>query len=435
MLRSGPRIITQALTSCAEARTTSPSYHLAMGFSLLVRLASVALLRNRLRTGLTVVSIAIGVSSVLTIVALGRGAHEAIERQVASAGTNLIIVSTGNWTSRGVRLGMGSSSRLTDDDAVAIAYEIRGVASVSPAVRVRQQLVNGPKNWAASVEGVGAEFPAIRQWALAAGVFFDADHIRRAAKVCVVGITVRNALFGTSDVAIGRQIRIGAHIFRIIGVMTSRGQSYGGRDQDDLVLIPYTTAQKKVMGVTYLRNILVSAAQSDGIGRVAAEIRHLLRLRHRIAAGDSDDFRVRTQDDIVALRTRTTRTMTVLASMIAALSVVVGGIGIMNMMLVSVAERTREIGVRLAVGARPRDVRRQFLAEGALLTITGGALGTIAGLLASAALSRLANWTMAIAPSSIAMVLGFVAGTGVFFSWYPARRAARTAPIEALRSE
>jgi putative ABC transport system permease protein len=406
-----------------------------MSLPVALQIAIVALQRHRLRTGLTVLSLIIGVTSVITVVALGSGAHAAVEREVMSAGTNLIVVSAGNWTSGGVRLGMGSSSRLTEDDAAAIGAEIRGAAYVSPGVRTRQQLVFGRQNWSASVEGVGADLPLIRHWPVSMGAFFSPDHARRAARVCVIGTIIRDTLFGAGENPVGRQIRIGPRIFRVIGVMASKGQSSGGRDQDDAVFVPYTTAQKKLMGVTYLRDILVSSATSDETARVAQDIRRLLRVRHQIAPGAPDDFRVRTLEDIIAVRTRTTRTMTVLLSGVAAVALLVGGIGVMNIMLVSVTERTREIGIRLAVGARPRDVRLQFLAEAVLLSVTGGALGVVAGILLATALTRVLEWPTQIAPAMALAAFLFAGLTGMFFGWYPARRAAGTEPIDALRHE
>jgi putative ABC transport system permease protein len=402
---------------------------------MIVRLALVALGRERLRTGLSLLSLAIAVTSVITVVALGSGAHAVVEQQVMSAGTNLIVVSAGNWTSNGVRLGMGSSSRLTDGDALAIRNEIRGVAYVSPGVRTRQQLITGGSNWSASVEGVGADLPFLRQWPLAAGSFFSRDQVRNVAKVCVIGAVVRDTLFGIDANAVGQPLRIGAQLFRVVGVLTRKGQSAGGQDQDDAVFVPYTTAQKKLMGVTYLRNITVASDDAEGIARVAEDIRRLLRHRHEIGPYMPDDFRVRTLEEIVALRTRTTRTMTALLSGVAAVSLLVGGVGVMNIMLVSVTERTREIGLRLAVGARQRDVRLQFLAEAAVLTGLGGAIGVATGSLLAKTLTRMFDWPTDLDPATALVAFLFAGMTGVFFGWYPAHRAAATDPIDALRCE
>jgi putative ABC transport system permease protein len=402
---------------------------------IVLGLALVALRKNRLRTVLTMLSLVIGVTAVIAIVALGAGAKAVVERQVQSAGTNLIVISAGNWTAGGVRLGMGSSSRLTIADADAIRAEIRGVAALSPQVRSRQQLINGRRNWSASVEGVGVDLPRVRHWPLALGSFFAADQVQRADRVCVLGAGVRQRLFESGVDPIGHQIRIGAHIFRVVGVMARKGQASGGQDQDDAVFVPVTTAQKKLMGVTYLRDIYVSAATAEATAGVAEHIRRLLRRLHQIAPGGPDDFRVRTLEDIVAVRTRTVKTMTTLLSLIAAVSLLVGGIGVMNIMLVAVTERTREIGIRLALGARQRDVRRQFLTEAIVISVAGGALGVVAGILFAKSLTRVLGWPTDVDPMMAFSAFAGATLSGVFFGWYPARRAAATDPIDALRYE
>jgi putative ABC transport system permease protein len=399
---------------------------------IVLQLAWNGLRRHGLRTSLTVVSLIVGVAAVIAIVALGAGARTAIERQVASAGTNLVIVSAGNWTAGGVRLGMGASSRLTVADVASIRDEIHGIAALSPLVRSRQQLINGRLNWAASVEGVGPELLRVRHWPIASGMFFTRHHVERADRVCVLGAAVRRRLFEPAVDPIGRQIRIGAHLFRVLGILTPKGQSSGGRDQDDAVFVPVTTAQKKLMGVTYLRNIYVSAATADDVVRVAADLRILLRRQHEIEPGETDDFRVRTLDEILAVRMQTVSTMATLMSGVAAVSLLVGGIGVMNIMLVSVAQRTREIGVRLAVGARQRDVRWQFLAEALLISVTGGAVGILTGVVAATLLTRLMGWPTDLDGSTMLAAFLSAVVTGVFFGWYPASRAASTDPIKAL---
>jgi putative ABC transport system permease protein len=406
-----------------------------MTLATILRTAAAMLQRNRMRSALCAASLTIGVAAVIAIVALGRGARAIVEARVMSAGTNLIIVSAGNWTAAGVRLGMGSSSRLVNADADAIAAQVAGVSYVSPGVRTRQQLINGRNNWSANVEGVGADLPLIRHWAVSAGSFFGAREVQDAAKVCVIGAAVRDALFDRRSVVVGRNIRIGFQLFRVSGVLSRKGPSAGGQDQDDAVFVPYTTAQKKLMGVTYLRNIFVAAQSTDQAAQVADDIQRLLRLRHAIAPGHSDDFRVRTLEEIAALRTRTTRTMTALLSAVAAVSLIVGGIGVMNIMLVSVAERTREIGLRLAVGARERDVRTQFLVEALLLSVSGGLLGVALGFLLAKALTQLFAWPTAIGPLTALATFTFSAAVGIVFGWHPARRAARTDPIAALHYE
>jgi putative ABC transport system permease protein len=400
-----------------------------------ITIAAAALRRNRLRSVLCVLSLTVGVAAVITIVALGRGAQSTVEAQIMSAGTNMIIVSAGNWTSGGVRLGMGSSSGLTVDDADAIRREIAEVRYVSPGVRTRQQLINGRRNWSANVEGVGADLPRIRRWPLSAGTFFSARDVDRAAKVVVIGTAIRDALFEPRAPAVGSVIRIGFQLFRVVGVLAPKGQSAGGADQDDAVFVPFTTAQRKLMGVTYLRNIVVAAGHADDVPRIAAAIRGVLRIRHAIAPGRPDDFRVRSLEEIAAVRTRAVRTMTALLSAVAAVSLLVGGIGVMNIMLVSVTERTREIGLRLAVGARQHEVRTQFLIESLLLSASGGLLGVAVGYVLANVVTAWLSWPTAVAPLTTLVVFATTATVGIGFGWYPARLASRIDPIVALHYE
>jgi putative ABC transport system permease protein len=406
-----------------------------MTLSVLIQVAVAALRRNLLRTALTLLGLMIGVAVVITIVALGSGAHAAIEEDVMSAGTNLIVVSAGNWTTGGVRLGMGSSSRLTPEDAEAIRRQVAGVAYVAPGVRTRRQLIWGGHNWSASVEGTGSDLPLIRSWPMQSGAFFGPRDVANSTKVCVIGSIVRDVMFEPAANPVGQMLRIGSQPFRVIGVLASKGQSSTGQDQDDVVYVPYTTAQKKLMGVTYISNITLSAGSADRIGFVAEQVAQVLRVRHQILPGEPDDFRVRTLDDILAVRTRTTRTMTTLLAGIAAVSLLVGGIGVMNIMLVSVTERTREIGIRLAVGARGRDVRLQFLLEATLISLAGGLIGVALGYVASKSLTELLAWPTLISTSTVLGSFVFAAAIGIFFGWYPARKAASTDPIDALRFE
>jgi putative ABC transport system permease protein len=406
-----------------------------MSLRLILGIALLALRRNLLRTSLTALGMLIGVAAVIIIVGLGRGAHRAIEEQVMSAGTNMITVNAGNWTSGGVRMGMGSSSKLTEDDALAIRREVQGAAFVSPGVRTRAQIIVGGRNWNTTIEGAGVDFPIIRAWPLAQGAFFGPQDVTSSNKVCVLGSIVRDMVFGTGVNAIGESLRIGSQPFTVVGVLTTKGESAGGRDQDDLVFVPYTTAQKKLMGVTYLNSITVSAASADSVATVADRVAALLRVRHAIAPGAPDDFRVRTLDEIVAVRTRTTNTMRRLLVAIAAVALLVGGIGVMNIMLVSVTERTREIGLRVAVGARARDVLLQFLAEAVLISAAGGVAGIIAGLLVARGLTVWLDWPTEVALSAVVVSFAFAAAIGIFFGWYPARKAAQVDPIDALRFE
>ena len=405
-----------------------------MRIGVVLHTAVVALRRSLLRTCLTGLGLVIGVAAVITIVALGQGARESIEEEVEGAGTNLVMVSAGNWTSGGVRLGMGSSSTLTADDAEALR-RIPGVAFVSPGVRSRQQIIAGPENWSANVEGVGADLPMVRSWPLLHGSFFTPGDVTSVNKVCVIGTIVRDTLFGAGVNPVGRHVRIGIQPFTVIGVLAPKGQTSGGDDQDDAVFIPYTTAQKRLMGVDYLRTISVSAVSAERVPEVAREVTSLLRVRHEILPGEADDFRVRTLEEMIAVRTRTTRTMTSLLGGIAAVSLLVGGIGVMNIMLVSVTERTREIGLRVAVGARQRDVKLQFLAEAVLLSGAGGLLGILTGVLIAAGVSEIFGWPTLTSPGVAAFAFLFSAAIGIFFGWYPATKAAATEPIDALRFE
>lgn len=405
-----------------------------MSIGLTVRIAVRALRHHLLRTLLTTTGIAVGVGAVITIVALGNGARSAIEDSIMEAGTNLIIVSAGNWTAGGVRLGMGSSSRLKDEDAEAIR-SLPGVAYVAPGLRARRQLVVDGQNWSSTIEGTGVDLPRIRSWPLAFGRFFAPDDVRAAAKVCVIGAIVRDMLFGVGVNPVGQMLRIGTQPFRVAGVLSTKGQSSTGEDQDDVVFVPYTTAQRRLLGVTYLRNVLVSATAADRINEVAGGIRSLLRLRHEIYPGEPDDFRVRTLEEITALRTQSTRTMTTLLGAIAAVSLVVGGVGVMNIMLVSVTERTREIGLRMAVGARERDVRRQFLIEAILVTAIGGIAGIAIGSAVSLGITRFLTWPSDLSPSAALIALSIAAAVGILFGWYPARKASAIDPIDALRFE
>jgi putative ABC transport system permease protein len=405
-----------------------------MSILMTFRIAIKALNRNKMRTMLTMLGMIIGVGAVITMVALGNGASQSIEQQIASAGTNVIMVSAGNFTSGGVRQGQGMSNTLMPEDAAAIR-EIPGVQYVAGGVDQGAQLVAGNQNWFSRVQGTDVDLPLIRSWLVGQGGFFTPADVLSAAKVCVIGTTVRDMLFGEDLDPVGQIIRIRNQPFKVVGVMSPKGQSAMGQDQDDVVFAPYTTVQKKFRGITYIQNITVSAASADDVSKVAEAITVLLRTRHKILQGDSDDFMVRTLEDIAAVRTEATRTMTALLASIAGVSLLVGGIGIMNIMLVSVTERTREIGLRLAIGARGRDVLWQFLVEAVVLSLIGGMVGIGLGYGLSRGLTQFLQWPTFVSPDAVAISFGFAAGIGIFFGFYPARKASALDPIEALRYE
>jgi putative ABC transport system permease protein len=404
-----------------------------MSIVMTLRIALKALNRNKLRTILTMLGMIIGVGAVITMVALGKGAQSTIEEQVKAGGTNLINVNAGNFSQGGVRGGQGMSTSLTPEDAASLR-EVPGVQYVSAQVNSRGQIVAGNQNWSSQIQGVDTEFPLIRNWGTKYGSFFSAQDVSSAAKVCVLGITVSDTLFGPDVDPTGQVIRIRSQPFRIIGVMASKGTSGMGQDQDDVIFAPYTTVQKKLQGIQHINSISVSAATAD-TAPVAAAVTETLRTRHKLFPSDPDDFMVRTQEEMAAIRTETTRTMTTLLAAIAGVSLIVGGIGIMNIMLVSVTERTREIGLRMAIGARGKDVLLQFLVEAVVISLFGGLLGIALGYGLSAAAEQFLQWPTSIPPNSIGLAFGCAAGTGVFFGFYPARKASNLDPIEALRFE
>jgi len=398
------------------------------------RIAFKALGRNKLRTGLTMLGMIIGVAAVITLVAMGNGAQAAIEDQIKSAGTNMITVNAGNATQGGVRQGAGASSSLTEDDATAIRDEVPGVQYVAVGMQTRAQVVAGNQNWFTRMQGTDVDFPLIRAWPTRLGAFFSPADVSGAAKVAVLGNTVNEQLFGVDGDPIGQIIRVRNQPFRVIGVMAIKGQG-SGDDMDDQIMAPYTTVQKKLLGINNVQTITVSAATAEGTKEVADAIAVLLRTRHKIAPGADDDFIIRTLEEVADIRAQATGTMTTLLAGIAGVSLIVGGIGIMNIMLVSVTERTREIGLRMALGAKGRDVLMQFLVEAITLSLLGGAIGIALGFGLAEGIQRWMSWPAKVPPGAVAMAFGFAAATGVFFGFYPAQKAARLDPIDALRFE
>ena len=404
---------------------------------IILRVALKALARNKMRTALTMLGMIIGVAAVIAMVALGTGAQQQIEEQVRSAGTNLIMVRAGNFRRGGISMGMGGAPTLKAEDVDAIREQVPGAVYLAASVNTRDQVIAGGQNWSAQIEGTDIEFPMIRFWDLEYGTFFTRTHVRSAAKVAVLGSVVRDNLFGEGADPVGQRVRIRNQSFQIIGVMESKGSGQFGQDQDDTILVPYTTVQKKLRGRagTNISGMTISAASPDEMEEISARITAVLRAQHRLIPGDDDDFMLRTQEDMASMRTGMTETMTGLLAGIAGVSLVVGGIGIMNIMLVSVTERTREIGLRMAVGAKGRDVLFQFLVEAVVLSLVGGLLGVALGFGLSEAVTRFLQWPTAVPVNAVALAVGFAATTGIFFGFYPARKAARLDPIESLRFE
>ena len=402
----------------------------------IVKVAFRALARNKLRSLLTALGIIIGVACVVATIGIGEGARIQSENQLKSLGTNFLMIFPGTTTSSGARAGWGSSSKLSPDDVEALKREISTVAYVSATIRSVAQVIYGNQNWSTSIQGGEVDWPLIRSWNLASGQFFtDADN-RSAAKVCVLGRTVATNLFGDED-PVGKTLRIKNIPFRVLGVLESKGGSTMGQDQDDLVVAPYETVRKKIMGTNAVGAILASASSNELVPRAQEEITALLRQRHRInkAAGQDDDFMIRSQTEMLQQAEEQSRTMSLLLWSIAGVSLLVGGIGIMNIMLVSVTERTREIGVRMAIGAKGSDIRAQFLVEAVVLAITGGGLGIAVGVGIQRLVASYAHWPVALQSDAIALAFVFSALVGIAFGFYPALKASRLDPIEALRYE
>ncbi len=404
-----------------------------MSFFMALAVAVKALRRNSMRTGLTALGIIIGVAAVIVMVAIGSGAQASIESQIRSAGSNLIVVSSGSSGFGPVRQGQGATTTLTVADANAIRAEIGGIRYLSPGVGTRSQVVAESSNWGTQIQGVGHELAELRSWPLQFGSFLTEQDVTRAANVAVLGSGVRDQLFSAGTDPTGAVIRIRNSPFRVVGVLSRKGQAAMGQDQDDVVIVPYTTAQKRLLGITHLQNIWISADPTANLESVSADLTALLRMRHTIDAGEDDDFMVRSLEEMASVLTSTTRTMTWLLAAVAAVSLLVGGIGIMNIMLVSVTERTKEIGLRLSVGASDIDVLLQFIVEAIVLSVAGGTVGIAAGVSASYVVGHVMDWPIAVTTNAVLLAFGFAVAVGVFFGFYPARKAAGLNPIDALR--
>lgn len=405
-----------------------------MKSTTLIRVAGESILKNKMRTLLTMLGIVIGVGAVIVMVAIGQGAQSTIEKQIGALGTNMIVITAEATTQGGVSQGAGTFNRLTVEDADKLKAEGMLLAALSPVVVTRTQAISAAGNWRTTINGVSTDFQVVRDWQLQSGTFFIESDVRSLRKVAVLGNTVAQNLFPDGD-PVGQQVQLRNVPFTIVGVLASKGQTAGGSDQDDVVVIPYTTAQTRLSGFSFISQILASTFNPEDVTAAQAEIRAIMRESHRIAAGDADDFTVRNQTEIAEAAQGTTKVMTLLLAAIASISLIVGGIGIMNIMLVSVTERTREIGIRLAIGARGSDVLTQFLVESIVMSVLGGIIGLGVGVGSAEIVGHFTGWSTAVPTEAVLLAVGFSAAVGVFFGFYPARKAAALDPIQALRYE
>ena len=396
-----------------------------------------ALRVNKMRSGLTMLGIIIGVGAVITMVAIGTGASLRISQQIASVGSNLIVILPGSTTSGGIRMGSGSQQTLTKDDADAILKECPAVAQVAPIMNGVAQVVYGNMNWSTGVIGTTPSILDVRDWPLYSGRNFTEQDVRSATKVCLLGQTVVDNLFGAAD-PVGQIVRIKKLPFTVVGVLDRKGQSQHGQDQDDTIFIPVTTAQKKIFGTAFpgmVRTIMVKARSTEDLDAAERQITALLRQRHHIGPKADNDFSIRNLTQMMQVAEQSTRVMTLLLGAIASVSLLVGGIGIMNIMLVSVTERTREIGIRMAVGAKTWDIRLQFIIEALSLSLIGGFVGIAGGVITSKMISFFTGWSTVVSPLAILTAFGFSGLVGIFFGFYPAYKASLLNPIEALHYE
>ncbi|HET7440652.1 MAG TPA: ABC transporter permease [Terriglobales bacterium] len=406
-----------------------------MDLLAIIRIAMRALARNKLRSALTMLGIIIGVGAVIAMVSVGQGAQDQAQKQIAALGSNMLFVGAGTVNRGGMHMGWGATKSLVYEDMTAIQRECQAVQAAAPGASAGAQVVFGNDNWATQVTGTEPQYFDIRSWPFQEGASFTQADVESAANVAVIGETVRKNLFGATD-PIGETVRINNLPFRVTGVLTPKGTAAAmGNDQDDTVIVPITTLQKKITGQDWLRWIMVSAISRDGSYAAQQQITALLRDRHRIRPGQDDDFFVRNLADMAELADQQSRLFTILLASIASISLLVGGIGIMNIMLVSVTERTREIGIRMAIGATEGDVQQQFLTEAVVLSLLGGAIGIFLGMTASYMITQTLGWPVLVSPAAIVTAVVFSMAVGIFFGFYPARKAARLDPIEALRYE
>ncbi|HEX3071133.1 MAG TPA: ABC transporter permease [Thermoanaerobaculia bacterium] len=405
-----------------------------MKLMTLVKLALQAIRKNKMRATLTMLGIIIGVAAVIVMVAVGYGARSRIKEQINNLGTNMIVITPGASATGGVSQGAQAFATLTVDDATKIRNEAQYVTAISPVVATRMQVVAPSGNWRTSINGVDIDYQTIRNWTTSDGAFFGPDDVRSAHTVAVLGRTVAQRLFANSE-PVGGEVQIGKVPFTVVGVLAPKGQTASGTDSDDVILVPYTTASSRLSGRARIPQIIASAASQQDIPAAQEEVRSLVRESHKLAQGDDDDFTVKNQNELADAAASSTDVMTMLMAAIASISLLVGGIGIMNIMLVSVTERTREIGIRLAIGARGSDVLTQFLVESIVMGVIGGAIGLLVGFIGAKVLGHFTGWETVISPIIMIISIGFSGAVGVFFGFYPARKAAALNPIQALRYE
>ena len=407
-----------------------------MNFLNLLKIAYQAIVRNKMRASLTMLGIVIGIAAVITMVDLGQSSSLNINQQISQQGTNMVMVMRNFMRSGGVNIGAGSIQTLIVKDADAIRDNVPHVDLVSPSVNASGQMVYGANNWPGSIQGGDISFFTIRKWEVERGIEYSEEDVRTAAKVCLLGQTVVTNLFPNGEDPIGKTVRFGSIPFKVIGTLVSKGQNAMGQDQDDIVIAPYTTVQKRILAIPYIHSILISVDDESNVQTVMDDVTALLHARHKIRVGDQDDFMVRSQQQMLQMMDSISGFVTLLVVLAALISLVVGGIGIMNIMYVTVTERIKEIGLRMAIGAKNRDILLQFLTESTILSLLGGAIGIALGVILSyVVLGMILQWPVVI--SVVAILLSFLACTaiGVFFGWYPARKAASLDPITALRYE
>lgn len=401
----------------------------------LIRIALKALQRNKLRAFLTMLGIIIGVGSVIAMVAIGQGSKQSIHDQLSNMGTNMITVQPASNLNGGVRIAGSSFQTLTAKDITALKATVKNITELSPSVQSKGQAINGALNWPTTMAGVSPEYLDIRKLSLKDGIAFTENDVRTSAKVCLIGQTVIDNLFPGGENPIGKVIRFGHIPFQVIGVLSPKGFNAFGQDQDDILIAPYTTVQKRILATIYYSNIYASAVNEESTDAAVTEMTQTLRDSHRLRSSDDNDFTVRTQQELIATLSSTSGLLTVLLTVVAGISLVIGGIGIMNIMYVSVTERTKEIGLRMSIGARGKDILMQFLMEAVLISITGGVIGVLLGFLSTQIVTLTLGWPTIVSESSVVLSFVVCAVTGIFFGYYPAQKASRLDPIEALRYE